>query len=139
MPAGGCGTQKASAAFVLGLAVAILAVLLGPAFTTSPRFDFDAGARSPQCPARVTNATLFDLQGDGAAGVGGSGSQRQNLDFTSARDGRGLSLGNLYDRFVVTFRDYKLVGEHKARLSQRLNARLNETQRSAWEWVDRRM
>ena len=149
MPAGGCGTQKASAAFVLGLAVAILAVLLGPAFTTSPRFDFDAGARSPQCPARVTNATLFDLQGDGAggrlggvdasaAGVGGSGSQRQNLDFTSARDGRGLSLGNLYDRFVVTFRDYKLVGEHKARLSQRLNARLNETQRSAWEWVDRK-
>ncbi|UPR03231.1 subtilisin-like serine protease [Chloropicon primus] len=99
-----------------------------------------------KCPALWTgrNLTVGDAwrsaeangRDGGVEREGREGLERADLDFTASVVDEPVE--RFARRFVVTFRDYKLVGEHRARLTERLNTELNETQRGGWNWVDRK-
>ena len=105
--------------------------------TATPVSGESAGAWDiGQCAAAPSNASLglsSERIGLSPPGEGGDGV----LDFTNSRSESEGGNIELYNSFIVTFREYKHISEHKATFSERLDARLNETQRARWNWVDR--
>lgn len=61
------------------------------------------------------------------------------LDFTQTAGSGGNGTGEqLYNNFIVTFRQYKYVHEHRVLLEEELNGQLaSSSEKASWKWVDR--